>query len=109
MHNICFKFWFGDWAGAAAQQHPSQSAPTNVIHSAGICSTYVYNLARNLWESFMEPCGSTALIVLSKRRKNKGYFMVYLTTQSETHFRVLGGVVIENNKLQVTRMEAVLL
>jgi hypothetical protein len=57
----------------------------------------------------MEPGGSTALIVLSKRRNNKGYFMVYLTTQSATQFTVPSGVVTEHNKLHVTRMEAVVL
>jgi hypothetical protein len=91
------------WGGGpAARQPPSRCAPANIIHSIGIYSTYDYNLARNLWEPFMEPCGSTALIVLSKRRKNKGYFTVYLTTQPAVQFAVPSGVVINNNKLQVS-------
>jgi hypothetical protein len=45
----------------------------------------------------MEPYGSRALVVLSERRKNKGYFMVNLTTPSTAQFTVPGGVVIDNN------------
>jgi hypothetical protein len=57
----------------------------------------------------METCGSKVLIVLSKRRKNKGYFTVYLTMQSANQFTVPSGVVTDNNKLQVIRMGAVVL
>jgi len=35
--------------------------------------------------------------------------MVYLTTQSATQFTVPNGVVTDNNKLKVMRMEAVVL
>jgi hypothetical protein len=64
-------FWGG---GAAARQPPSWFAPANVIHSIGIYITYEYNLARNLWEPFMEPCGSTALIVLKWEEKKQTLF-----------------------------------
>jgi hypothetical protein len=55
----------------------------------------------------MEPYGSTALVAVSKRRKNKGYFMVNLTTPSTTQFTVPSGVVMDSNKLLVMQMEGV--
>jgi len=60
----------GGGGGPPRPPPPPRCAPSNVIHLIVIYSTYEYNLARNLWEPSMEPYGSTALIVLSKRRKN---------------------------------------